>query len=388
MGKYEKTKYPGIFKYIGKHGEVYGIDYYAGGKKHREIVGPLLTEARKKLKRALAKAGHDSLLNRRRITFDELADKYCQVRQGERYFDKAQRYYVSILRDFFKGRKLYQITPLDIEQFKKTRKDTPTKAGKPRSEVAVNRELETLRAMLNKAKEWGWLEENPFNKFQKPVLFKENDNRVRYLTEDELKRLFSLWNTPNPPPLYLKHIIQAALLTGLRRTDLLNLRWENVDLDKGILFYDEQKKKSKRRVKILNSDMIALLKNIPQQSEYIFTDNGKPLKDIKRSFRTALKRAGITNFHFHDLRHTSASYMVMRGASLKAVQEHLGHTSLGMTQRYAHLSPEFQRAQVEKLSGIFLPIEDKTSYQESSKKLVRSADFEVLEQEQKVYATA
>lgn len=128
-----------------------------------------------------------------------------------------------------------------------------------------------------------------------------------------------------------------------------------MDLDKGILFFNEQKKRGKRRAKVLNSDMIELLKSTPKgESETIFNGpDGKSLKDIKRSFRTVLKKAGIKDFHFHDLRHTSASYMVMRGASLKAVQEHLGHTSLTMTQRYAHLSPEFQRSEVEKLSGVF-----------------------------------
>jgi len=142
---------------------------------------------------------------------------------------------------------------------------------------------------------------------------------------------------------------------GLRRGDIINLKWSDVDLDKGILFFNEQKKRRKRRAKVLNSDMIELLKSIPKgESETIFNEpDGKSLKDIKRSFRTVLKKAGIKDFHFHDLRHTSASYMVMRGASLKAVQEHLGHTSLTMTQKYAHLSPEFQRSEVERLSGVF-----------------------------------
>jgi integrase len=215
--------------------------------------------------------------------------------------------------------------------------------------VAVNRELETLRHMFNKAVEWGMMEKNPFDKFRDRILFKEDENRIRYLKEDEIKRLFAVLEEKpkekkkSPPeevptrkinPFYLKNIVKAALLTGLRRGDLLSLKWANVDLEKGVLFFNEQKKRSKRRIKVLNSDMIELLKSIPHgESETIFNGrDGKPLKDIKRSFRTALKKAGIKDFHFHDLRHTSASYMVMRGASLKAVQEHLGHTSLTMTQ--------------------------------------------------------
>jgi len=146
--------------------------------------------------------------------------------------------------------------------------------------------------------------------------------------------------------------------------------------------------------------MIALLMEIPKgKSEYVFNSpiplekgkdkkeeyvalpdpNGTLLRDIKRSFHTALKRAGIKDFHFHDLRHTSASYLVMRGASLKAVQEHLGHTSIAMTQRYSHLSGDFQREQVNLLNGLC---------GENGKKLVRSEDLPRKDQEVPAYATA
>ncbi len=363
MGKYKKTKYPGIFKYVGKNGESYGIDYYAGGKKHREIVGSLLTEARQKLeelRKSAREGGYMSLASRRKFTFDQLAKEYEEKQKGETYFDKTRKYYIPIIKEVFGQRKLCHIGPLDIENFKKKRKATPTRRGKERSDVAVNRELETLRHMLYKAVEWGMMTENPFTKFRDSILYAEDESRVRYLSEDELKKLFkTLDEKPKgkkKSPEYLKNVVMAALLTGLRRGDLLNLKWPDVDLEKGVLFFNEQKKKARRRIKVLNSDMIGILKSIPQgESEHIFNGpDGKPMKDIKRSFKTILKRAGIENFHFHDLRHTSASYMVMRGASLKAVQEHLGHTSLGMTQKYAHLSPEFQRSEIEKLSGVFM----------------------------------
>jgi integrase len=317
MGVYEKTKYPGIFKYKGKKGEVYGIDYYAGGKKHREIIGSLLTETREKLeeKRAMTRSGNcQSLASRKKITFEQLAEKYEEMQKGETYFEKSRKYYVAIIKEspLFKGKRLYQITPLDIESYKKQRKGTPTRANKPRSDVAVNRELETLRHMFNKGAEWGMMEKNPFDRFREPILFKEDDNRIRYLAEDEIKRLFRVLEETKSNgasnPFYLLNIVKAALLTGLRRGDILNLKWADVDLGKGVLIFNEQKK-NKRRVKVLNSDMVELLKSIPPgESETIFNGpDGKPLKDIKRSFRTALKRAGIKDFHFHDLRHTSTS---------------------------------------------------------------------------------
>jgi len=123
MGQYLKTHYPGIFKYVGINGTVYGIDYYAGGKKRREIVGPLLGDARKKLeeRRTLAKSGgYESLANKRKITFGQLVKKYAEIQKGERYFEKTRKYYLKPLMDVFGDNKLYQITPLDIEDFKRS----------------------------------------------------------------------------------------------------------------------------------------------------------------------------------------------------------------------------------------------------------------------------
>lgn len=398
--RYQKTIYPGIFKYVGKNGISYGIDYYAGGKKHREITGPRLGDAQTKLaeKKELAKKG---VVINRKITFKQLIEKYKEVQKGERYFEKTKKYYMKILEDFFADTKVYRITPLDIESFKQKRKQTPVRGKsiiqreevirdgktvkekkiiptwKPRSDTTVNRELQTLRHILSKAVEWGMLSRNPFDQFNQSIFFEEDRGRVRYLTKDEIKRLLSV----SPP--YLKNIIKAALLTGLRKSDLLCLRWNNLDLDKGILFYKEQKKRDKLRIKILNSDMVELLMNIKKTSEYLFTDpEGKPLRDVKRSFKTALKKAGIENFRFHDLRHTSASYMVMMGASMKAVQEHLGHTSLAMTEKYSHLSPDFQRIEVERLKGLC------DEENQVGKKLVRSEGLTENENQSTTYATA
>ena len=368
-GKYQKTKYSRIFRYVGTKGTVYGIDYYAGGKKHREIIGSVLTEAQQELQRHRNMAWSGNFLSmsgRNKVTFTDLAEKYRELQKGEIYFEKTRRFYVNTVEEFFTGRKIYQISPLDIEDYKKKRKARATKWKKVRSDVAVNRELETLRHMLNKALEWGMLAENPFNKFRSPIFFGEDENRIRYLTEEEMKRLSEVLDrqpparrkeNKNAPPSYsyLKNIIMAALLTGLRRGDILNLRWAEVDLDKGLVLFNERKKMNRQRVKALNTAMINLLKGTPHgESEFISNGpDGQPLNGVKRSFKTVFKVAKFKDFHFHDLRHSSASYMVMRVASLKAVQEHLGHNSLATAQKYAHLGPEFQRAEVEKLSGVF-----------------------------------
>jgi len=154
-----------------------------------------------------------------------------------------------------------------------------------------------------------------------------------------------------------------------------------VNLERGFLNYREHKKRDKLGFKYLNEDMIGLLMEIPKgESDYIFLGpDGKPLRDIKRSFHTALKKAGIKDFRWHDLRHTSASHLLMRGASMKAVQEHLGHTTIAMTQRYSHLSRDFQREQVNLLNGLC---------GENGKKLVRNEDLVRNEAQATIDATA
>jgi integrase len=388
-GPYRKTKYPGICTYAGKKGMVYGIDYYAGGRKHREIVGPLLTKARTKLeeRRALAKKG---IVIQKRITFRKLAQEYVKLYGEKPSYERSQKYFIGYwekegdepqdwkdmsLTEHFGDYKVFQITPQDIEQFRKKRKDTPVRgkwdqekkahSEKERSEVTVNRELEILRHMLNKAVEWGWLDENPFKRFKEPVFYQEKNDRVRFLEEEEITRLLEA-----APP-YLQNIIKAALYTGLRKSDLLRLKWSDVNLERGFLSYQEAKKRDQLRFKYLNEDMINLLMKIRVgQDGFIFHGpDGKPLKDIKRSFVTALRKAGIQGFHFHDLRHTSASHLLMRGASLKSVQEHLGHSTIAMTQRYSHLSQDFQKEQIQLLNGLC---------RENSKKLVRNGQIEEI----------
>jgi len=335
-----------------------------------------LTEARAKLEEIRAQAkrgGFVSLASQRKVTFDQLLAKYAEMEKGKPYFERSRKYSLPILLSFFgvsdghPGRKLCSITPYDLEDFKKKRKETPLRSGKPRSDVSVNRELETLRHMFNKAVEWGIMAENPFEKFKRSILFEERNDRCRYLTEDEIQRLLAAC------PSYLQRIVRAALLTGLRKGDLLSLKWGDVDLERRILYFTEQKKRGKRGVKVLNSDFMELLGEIRRNgNEHIFTGpEGKPLKGVKNSFRTALKNAGIQDFHFHDLRHTSASYLVMRGASMKAVQAHLGHRSLAMTERYAHLSPDFLKSEIERLTGVFKP-------EEISKKNLQKTYLDVL----------
>jgi integrase len=202
-----------------------------------------------------------------------LKEKYCELQKGEQFFEISKKHFVNAVSDFFKDMRLFQITPLDIEQFKKQRKETPVRGGKIRSGVSVNRELEVFRHMLNKAVEWGMLDANPFARFKDPIFFEENNDRVRFLEEDEIKKLLDV----SPP--YLLNLIKGAIFTGLRKGDLFNLKWSDVNLERGFLNYREQKKRDKLGFKYLNGDMIGLLMEIPKRERVILSSRD-PMENL------------------------------------------------------------------------------------------------------------
>jgi len=408
MGQYLKTRYPGIFQYVGPNGAAYGIDYRAGGKKHREIIGPLLGEAQKKLHERKELAGKGIVMKKKK-TFRQLAQEFSKLKTGNPSYERSQKYSIGYFdqnkewRDMsltarFGDWKLSQITSHEIEKFRQERKESPVN-GRERKGVSVNRELHLLNHMLNKAIEWGYLDYNPFNRFKnaegKTSIYYEEIGRERFLTKDEILRLLEV----SPP--YLRNIMIAAIYTQLRKGDVLRLKWDQVDLETGLLTYREQKKRNKVNHKFLNDDMINLLMGIPKgKSEYIFNapvrrkkgekekyaalpdHDGKPLVDIKRVFTTACRKAGIKDLHFHDLRHTGASHLAMSGASLQIVQKQLGHTNITMTQRYSHLTSDFERQQVNLMNGLCGEIKN------SGKKLVRNEVLASGEGQPNVNATA
>ena len=127
----------------------------------------------------------------------------------------------------------------------------------------------------------------------------------------------------------------------MRKGEILRLRWVEVDLKHGFILLDKTKNNERREIPF-NDTLRATLEDLPHsiESVYVFVDRkGNPFKDVKRSFDTARKKAGIQDFRFHDLRHCFASHLVMAGVSLLVIKELLGHKTLAMTLRYTHLAP-------------------------------------------------
>ena len=139
----------------------------------------------------------------------------------------------------------------------------------------------------------------------------------------------------------------------MRRSEILNLQWQDIDFLRKLIYIKNTKSGEKK--KYLQIILLSILYNSLKKnsmSPYIFINrSGKPFKKVYKGFKSALRRAGIRNFTFHDLRHTFASHLVMNGTDLKTVQELLGHKTFRMTLRYAHLSPDYKRKAIDNFAN-------------------------------------
>jgi integrase len=210
------------------------------------------------------------------------------------------------------------------------------KAGAGASNARINRMLAVVRAILNRAaNDWEWLDQSPRFK-----LLKEENHRIRWLSQDQAEKLI------NELPDHLSDMATFSLATGLRQSNVKNLKWEDVNLktQHGWIHADEAKT-SKAIAVPLNETAIAVLeKRRKLHSVFVFTFRGKPVKQVNtKAWKKALKRAGIENFRWHDLRHTWASWHVQNGTSLQELQQLGGWSSFSMVLRYAHLSSEHLR---------------------------------------------
>ena len=199
--------------------------------------------------------------------------------------------------------------------------------------------------MFNLAMDWNIAEENPV---QKVKLFSEKDAmKERNLTDTEEAELLT------QSPDYLKPILVVALNTGMRRGEILSLKWKQVDLNKGYLRV-EQTKSGRNRIVPINGYLhqeLLKVKDLNGKSEYVFPNpkTGKPFTEVKKSFKSACKRAGIHDLRFHDLRHTFATRLIESGVDLITVRDLLGHFSVRVTQRYTHSSQNQKKEAVKLL---------------------------------------
>ena len=275
----------------------------------------------------------------------------------------------------FHSKKLIHITAQDFEKWRTARLADGKKRG------TVNRDLDDVRGVLTKALAWGYIEINPLASVKK--LKTDKSGIVRFLTSEEEVRLFEQldvregkiregrasaneWRKvrdyPLFPPLHnaafadhLKPMVLVAMHTGIRQGELFDLEWSDIDIARAQLTIRGEKSKNlQTRFIPLNSVALKALSDWRNQSDdmtgLVFPGkNGKRFDTVKTAWKAALSDANVVKFRWHDLRHTFASRLVMKGVDLNTVRELMGHADYQMTLRYSHLAPEHKSSAVEKL---------------------------------------
>ena len=207
------------------------------------------------------------------------------------------------------------------------------------SAATVSKYLKNLQHSFTIAvNKWGWLTDNPAKKVSSPKLPR---GRVRFLDDDDRARLIQACK--ESPNTLLYPCVVLAISTGMRQAELMELVWPDINLKDGFLILHETKNGERRRVTLAGASLELLKEHAKLRrldTKLLFPSSRNPQKpiDLRKAFLNAMEAAQITDFKWHDLRHCTASYLAMNGASLNEIAEVLGHKSLAMVKRYAHLS--------------------------------------------------
>jgi integrase len=287
--------------------------------------------------------------------------------------------FISKITDFFGANSIItSITPSRIDDFKKAIKtqivdrkvklpnpDYPHKSSRKKyiykfekaekilSASTINKHVNALSKTFNLLIANNLIEDSNPCKYSKKL--REDDVKIRFLTEEEEKRIFKAFTPDNE---HIRNIIICALQTGMRKSEILKLKWSQVDLENKtitILYSQTLKTKNKgknSRVLDINSKLYEILTIFDDSKEYVFVNpkTNKPFTHIDKSFSSLLRAAKIINFRFHDIRHTVATRMVADGIDLVAIKDLLGHSSIQTTMIYAHSMPEMKKRAMEILS--------------------------------------
>lgn len=380
------TELRGLLLRVNPSGRMVYVVQYDRGKRvtvgRADVMPP--SEARAKARQVLGdyERGIDLQAERRKKLNSESVPTLSDFLRGQ-YKEFADAHYrdpggtLNRLRSAFPSmldKRLDQITAWDVEKWRAARLK-----GK-RTEATVNRELNSLKACLKRAAEWGVIAINPLAGAVK-LRKVDSQPKTRFLTDAEEHRLrdaldaredrirsqrasANQWRSERGYALlpsleegyadHLKPVVLLSLNTGMRRGEVFNLQWDDVDLGMKILTVrGEGAKSGESRHIPLNQEAYNVLEGWGRthtQEGYVFAgEDGGRLTSVRSSWDKSLKDAKVTGFRWHDLRHTFASRLVMSGVDLNTVRELLGHADLKMTIRYAHLAPHVKADAVSRL---------------------------------------
>jgi integrase len=366
---------------IFRRGEIWYASYsLPGGRRIKESLGTTDKRQAQELhdKRKAELWRVDRLGDFPDVTFDEACLRWLEEKAEKKSLD-TDKGRMSFWLDHFEGMRLKDITEAKIYsavsrmQNRKARDiweqklATAKKKGiaidpfvpKPVTTATKAKHLALMKAILRAAeRDWKWLERAPVIKI--PSV---RNKRVRWLEHDEAKRLID--ECPDP----LKSVVKFALATGLRRSNIINLEWQQIDMQRRVAWVNPEDSKSNRAIGVALNDTACrvLREQIGHHNKWVFvhtkakhrsdgtlTPSVRKMRvDDQKAFKAACKRAGIEDFRFHDLRHTWASWLIQSGVPLSVLQEMGGWESIEMVRRYAHLAPNHLTEHAKQIDSIF-----------------------------------
>jgi integrase len=317
----------------------WAYDFWFKGKRYIRVVGESKEQAESAMavhRKRLLDEKHGLASPITDVRFEDLAEDYFKKVSKQKRSWRRDRLTLDHLEPAFRGRLVSEITTKNVEEYK-------AKRHKDVSETTINREIALLSNVFTTAVTWKHAMSNPVRGVAR---YEEPDPVERPLTSDEEGRLLSA------APRHLKPILVLLTNTGLRRNELLSLRWKNVHFTTSQLLIPKTNCKRKQlRMVPLNSVALEILQSLPRDHEYVFYNRrtGTYIRDIKTAFHAACEKAGIKGLRLHDLRHTFATRLRDKGESLTTIMKLMGHSKYETTLRYAHVLEKSQHEAVEKL---------------------------------------
>ncbi len=284
------------------------------------------------------------------FSFKEAVEKYFKTVSSKKSPTTQRREKETLKRllEFFVPINLHEITPEMVANYR-------DKRLRQVSGTTVRQELTALSHIFQVANnEWGLRLPNPAADIKRPA---PNPGRIRFLSQDEASRLLKECQKSRNKRLY--PYILLLLHTGMRPSEAARLRWDQIDLERGVIVLHVTKTKV-RRVVPLTETALKTLAAMERKGDYVFlrdeqANDPVPSYRFRGAFESALKRAGIKDFRMYDLRHTAASYLLMAGVDIRTLAEILGHRTLQMVMRYTHLLDEHKKKAINTLNSLGQP---------------------------------
>jgi integrase len=344
-----------IEKRIGKKGRVqYRVKLRLRGQRSASATFRRLTDAKRWADETSASIREGRYFERaeaKRHTLADLIDRYIAEylpTARVRHKDERKRH-LSLWRDRLGHVILAELTAPKIQEARAKLVGSESRYHRPLAPATVNRRLASLSAALSVAvKNFGWLSDSPLRRLDKLA---EPRARTRFLSADERAALLRECQAKGSD---LYCIVALAIATGARKGELLNLRWQHVDMQRGLLTFHETKNGERRSVPLSRyaRDLLAEHAKVRRiDTDFVFPGRTGRGFSFEKRFDAARKRAMLADFRFHDLRHTAASELAMNGATLAEIAEVLGHKTLQMVKRYAHLTEGHTRGVLERMNS-------------------------------------